>query len=342
LDHGIRPKVHKADFKGAVLVSRLLHPFALQEEVLYRSSFTATGWGSRPLSPDELGMAFGFPSWLQHDGLGASSFPLVPIQILDGCLRGVLPRVTAKQLLPPIALAPKSVTSNKTWLPRVQKFLSHDWIDASVVTSKGSKRNDAAPPTQLWDACCLLVFPHLASLLPLLWTCLMRRTVYCLFKEFCLFMHEHYGSNWASALVLLRSQQIQDRIPERKRTRGVEEEVSKYMDGELLRDGEVGCDVLLRFTTATWWKWNGGSTLIFWRWAEDDLRRFARDGMEVYITAKLPLNQRPSGPPKREKRHLILTKILQVLKQGYVVIPSTINYIKSLIVYFKVPKDDDI
>jgi hypothetical protein len=131
-------------------------------------------------------------------------------------------------------------------------------------------------------------------------------------------MREHYGSNWASALLLLRSQQIHDRIPlKRKHTRGVEEEVSKYMDGELLCDGEVGCDVLdvlLQFTTATWWKWNGGSTLIFWRWAEGNLRRFARDGMEVYITAKLPLNQKVCCPPKREKISLILTKILQVLK----------------------------
>jgi hypothetical protein len=171
----------------------------------------------------------------------------------------------------------------------------------------------------------------------------MHRTVYELFKEFSVFMSEHYGSQWASSLVLLRSQQIHDRVPlKRKRTRGVEEEVAKYMDGELLRDGEVGCDVLERFAKATWWKWEGGSTLIFWRWAEGELRRFARDGMEVYITVKLPLNQKPCRPPKSAKRTLILSKIIQVLKRGYVVIPSTVNYIKSLIDYFEVPKDDDI
>jgi hypothetical protein len=37
-----------------------------------------------------------------------------------------------------------------------------------------------------------------------------------------------------------------------------------------------------------------------------------------------------------------LDKIIKVLKQGYVVIPTSINYIKSLIDYFEVPKDDDI
>jgi hypothetical protein len=48
--------------------------------------------------------------------------------------------------------------------------------------------------------------------------------------------------------------------------------------------------------------------------------------MEVYITSKLPL----------------LDKITKVLQQGYLVIPSALNYIKSLIDYFEVPKDDNI
>ena len=64
--------------------------------------------------------------------------------------------------------------------------------------------------------------------------------------------------------------------------------------------------------------------------------------MEVYITSKLPLNQRPSRPPSTDKRKMILDKITKVLQRGYVVIPSALNYIKSLIDYFEVPKDDDI
>jgi hypothetical protein len=139
LDHGIWPTVRKSDFLGAIPAVRLLHPSALTTEVLYRSSFTATGWGSRSLTPDKLGVAFGFPSWFRHDGLSVSSFPLVPIQILDGCLRGVLPQVTAKQPLPKLSVVNALGTSHKTWLPRVRKFLSHKWIDASVVTSKAAK-----------------------------------------------------------------------------------------------------------------------------------------------------------------------------------------------------------
>jgi hypothetical protein len=36
---------------------------------------------------------------------------------------------------------------------------------------------------------------------------------------------------------------------------------------------------------------------------------------------------------------MILEKIIKVLKRGYVVLPDVLNYIKSLIDYFEVPKD---
>jgi hypothetical protein len=108
LDHGIRPTVRSADYKDALPVSRLLHPYALQDEVLYRSSFTSTGWGSRSLPSNELGVAFGLPSWLRR-GLLVSSLPVVPIQILDGCLRGILPQITACHVLPRITLPLRAI-----------------------------------------------------------------------------------------------------------------------------------------------------------------------------------------------------------------------------------------
>jgi hypothetical protein len=173
LDHGIRPKARHVDFKEAIPASRLLHPHSLQDEVMYRSSFTATGWGSRQLTVDELGVAFGFPSWLRR-GLTPESFPVVPIQILDRCLRGILPQITSQQVLPTITIAAPVVASTKTWLPALQKFLPNSWIDSSVVTSKAAKRDDALAPTQLWDARSVLVLPHLERALPLLWRILMR------------------------------------------------------------------------------------------------------------------------------------------------------------------------
>lgn len=123
-------------------------------------------------------------------------------------------------------------------------------------------------------------------------------------KEFCAFMRGHYGADWAFALKELRFKNVHDRVPlERKRTRGVEEELSRYQDGELLRDAEAGCDAISCLADSDWWAWQQGSTLFFWRWAEGQQRRYARDGMEVHIIAKLPKNQRPACPPmiKKEK-----------------------------------------
>jgi hypothetical protein len=105
-----------------------------------------------------------------------------------------------------------------------------------------------------------------------------------------------------------------------------------------MEDVSAGIDVLRRFADATWWSWEDGSTLVFWRWPEGDQRRYARDGMEAYITAKLPQNNCPPRPPKAEKRPYILDKIIKILKRGYVTIPDMPFFIRSLIDYFDIPK----
>jgi hypothetical protein len=88
----------------------------------------------------------------------------------------------------------------------------------------------------------LVVMPHLAQALPLLCRGLMKWTAHALFKEFCVFMGEHYGANWwAEGLTLLCFQQVHDRIPLRwKCTRGVEEELSKYLDGDCSPPTKMG------------------------------------------------------------------------------------------------------
>ena len=57
---------------------------------------------------------------------------------------------------------------------------------------------------------------------------------------------------------------------------------------EVLKDAAAGCEAVSRFAQADWWNWHCRSSLLFWRWSEGDQRRFARDGVEVFITSKLP------------------------------------------------------
>jgi hypothetical protein len=35
---------------------------------------------------------------------------------------------------------------------------------------------------------------------------------------------------------------------------------------ELVKDAEVGHDILRKAVQSDWWNWSGGSTLIYWRW----------------------------------------------------------------------------
>ncbi len=137
----------------------ILHPEHLFQSVLHPTSFFRSGWGLRPLTMDELGIAFGFPAWLREGGLVPDHFPIVPLQVMDACLRSVLrtqPFETPLLAAPTASLPAPSVS---TWFPRIQMALPHSWIDASAISDKAAKRDDAAVPTAMWDLRVTLLYP---------------------------------------------------------------------------------------------------------------------------------------------------------------------------------------
>jgi hypothetical protein len=137
LDYGIKPKWAEAPDSQLLTLSLddRLHPAHLDSLVLYPTHYSATGWGSRVLSADKIGIAFGLPAWARLASLTVTDiFPFVPIQILDGCLKGILlssPKTTP--LHTPLPQEARGAV-NKTWLPRIQRFLPHSWVDANLVT----------------------------------------------------------------------------------------------------------------------------------------------------------------------------------------------------------------
>jgi hypothetical protein len=168
LDHTVRPKPSTEPSGETLTMADRLHPDLKDIEVTFQTSFIASGWGRRNLTLDEIGVAFGFPSWLRLCASSLDVFPVVPIQILDGCLRA-LPQATTRHvaIVPP--LPPALVeASDSTWLPAVERFLPHTWVDASLVTDKAVKHDNADAPTHLWDARCALVCPGSEALLPVL------------------------------------------------------------------------------------------------------------------------------------------------------------------------------
>jgi hypothetical protein len=80
-DFGARldPWDDTADPTGTMMINDILHPSGLTCQVVHPILFYRSGWGSHPLTADELGITFGFPAWLHTGGLSASMFPCMPL-----------------------------------------------------------------------------------------------------------------------------------------------------------------------------------------------------------------------------------------------------------------------
>jgi hypothetical protein len=151
LDHGIR-----ADFLSSSSVAllgtpgsefylsdSLLDPHHLGRPVAYSTAYSVSDWGSRALSNDELGVAFGLPTRLRLGGLHLSVFPFVPLQVLDDCLDSLC-RARTRVLQPLATPAPRvwPLPLPESWRlycpspglhPSIQKRLAHSWIDHPTI-----------------------------------------------------------------------------------------------------------------------------------------------------------------------------------------------------------------
>jgi hypothetical protein len=130
--------------------------------VVYATHFYESGWDIRLLEADELGTALGLSLRLRGDTLDIAELKLCPIQILDVVLDGFVER-TSPTTITKRAPAHRRrevthMTSARTWLPETKRFITREWIDLGLVTSKAAKGDDASVPTGLWDKRVSLVF----------------------------------------------------------------------------------------------------------------------------------------------------------------------------------------
>jgi hypothetical protein len=118
LDHSNRPQPAPGlDAPAGILASHLLPVTALDADVgVYQTSFTMMGQGWCTLSDNELGITFGFPLWLRMAHPSCTTFPLVPVQILDGCLCNILALSQQTQVLFTGTLGPKVGAPTQTRL----------------------------------------------------------------------------------------------------------------------------------------------------------------------------------------------------------------------------------
>jgi hypothetical protein len=392
LDFGIRPDAVEFGIRpDAVIpgastphldVDGILHPLELDRPILHPTSFYSSGWGTRALTADELGIAFGFPAWLRSGGLTVTMFPCVPLQIMDACIRQVL---DTDGFVSPLAKRLFSATEAPllaTWLPRIQLYLPHTWVPVDVITDKAVKHDDAVVHTAMWDnrTFSLKLWPQLqaARVLVIFRTYLMRSHRHRLLTELRAHMLHAHGPYWTLRLASHRSPNHWSHHTKRVRSdtgqsglerqrRGITweedwrsrdfidkhelqrllavEQISK--DGlsdidDLVKDAAAGLDILQKASAADWWNWTEGSTLIFWRWPAGFQRKCARDGMPAWIHGSMPHYKRRAKTPKADDALLLAPKFLKILQRRYVSIPKQFTEIKSLIDYFYVPKAKDI
>jgi hypothetical protein len=86
----------------------------------------------------------------------------------------------------------------------------------------------------------------------------------------------------------------------------------------------------------TWWNWDSGSALFFWRWPEE-FRLEARDGTPIRISGELPQNRHPQSIERVQFMHdKMMLKIENVRAKGYIA-PGRVA---SLTGFFAVPKGE--
>ena len=337
LDYGARPiTIQSPDSRDSpdfLHIRDLLSLDHLHHPVILPTHLSRTGWGSRFLTPAELGRIFGLPaphfSPVDLD-LSLSHFlGMVPLPILDSWFTpwsSHLPSVSPVPA-PVIGFSPRRILPvlTATWIPSLRRFLPHSWIDATLVTSKAAKRDDAAAPTALWDERLRLLFPYPAWVYTSLRRFLLARSRRRLLSELLVYLRSTYGLDWQAALQAHR--------------RSAPRHQGGWMDtsfSSLVHDVAQGCQVLYSFSGATWWDWDLGSTLVFWRWGS--LAPLARDGMPPYLRPPMPRFRRRAPTPAPDKFPLYIPKLQTILSRRYV-LPGPV---KSLTQYFDVPKADDI
>ena len=134
------------------------------------------------------------------------------------------------------------------------------------------------------------------------------------FRSFSKFMKTKYGGqNYLSCIQIFNSYRGN------KRTNGLRKLLkNQRLAVEFLRDFETGTEAVKRACRSTFWDWDGGSSLFFWRWPET-FSQEARDGTPIFVTGELPryrVSQR--WPKDKSMRDKMESKWKKIITREYV------------------------
>ena len=328
-----------------------LHPWHMERDILLPTTFYKSGWGRRALEPRELGAAFDLPLWLLDDSTAFDWWfqhilhpRSVPVKIAGSVLRELLPS------LEPVFVHHLSTAGRKhggpsspsrpakrgrwltepyeewrdgvlgTSLPHLPAFLPHGaWLDESIVTDSAVKSDDAVAPFWIWDGRIRGIYPWLTpSALAGFRSLALRWWRKSLFRSFLRYLSSRFGNDWRRL--------VHSPAP------------SKGGDSfSLSAVHAAGCTVLHQVLASTWWDWDVGSSLLFWRWNGLSQQRDAWAGTPIHVSGPLPDYHKPQRAPPIELRPKVAVKLSTVLQRGYLDQEPPIS---SMTDFFAVPKGD--
>ena len=197
IDYGIPPSTTLPQHQF-VSHKSLMPVTRLESLVQYPTHFSLNGIGYRTLMPKELAKLFGVSTIVYQITLHKAMFPIVPVQILDALLSGVLltplqPGSMLNQMEPPAINNPKEYAL----LPGLDLHLSDSW--SKVMSSKEVvATDDSADINQsIWDQRIILAFPKIS--VPVLdWfrRQILRKHFYRVFVSFKTYILNTYPALW--------------------------------------------------------------------------------------------------------------------------------------------------
>ena len=163
-------------------------------------------------------------------------------------------------------------------------------------------------------------------------------------RSFLKYLREQHGGRMVEDEVMLEGKSRKFKLSSWVRLRYTFRSITKIrsrkvdkVTSEFRKDLLVGAEAIWRASQASWWNWDGGSTICFWRWPSC-YRLAVRDGTKTFIHRnKLPSYSKPQRMSKdADTREKVKKKVNEVRSRGYI----NTGGVKSITGFFDVPKGE--
>ena len=333
-----------------------LHPNALHSKILVSSDFSCSGFGLRKLSQEELGTMYGlssrFFSAVQH-----AEFSFVPVQIVRTLLicgletREQKQSKRARQMVP----LPQHIPDNApTFLASLNRILPSAWYKCDGVSQKAAKNDDADIDFNKWDLRILSLWPHANALIPALRKLALRYQFRSLYREYRDYLATkfpiiyddrlnrritHYWGLFSNQLKGVLRPEVFSKLA----LFHVQSKIKKDKDQKQVHlfntELDKGKSCLNNYLHSSFFSWDHGSTLLYWRWAHDE-QIHARGDFPPCISNDLPTSLSKASVPKQPIFEKNYSKIKKALKRGYLNIAPDVKKVHNVIDYFGVEKGE--